>query len=82
MSIEYPTTNVNWLDAMMKGNKKSEPKSKAKMSNDEIVSFTVQEIKKAVPDIEKRLMEREALVAESRFESPRAADIVTRKNSD
>ena len=54
----------------------------SELSNDQVVKLALREMKKAVPEIEKRVLERDALAAESRFEAPRAADITARKEDD
>ena len=57
-------------------------KAKGKLSNDEVVKLALREMKKAVPEIERRVLERDALAAESRFEAPRTADIAAQKDDD
>ncbi len=46
----------------------------------DLVSLALREMKNAVPQIERRVMERDALAAESRFEAPRTADITARRD--
>ena len=53
-----------------------------RLSNEEVVQLALREMKNAVPEIERRVMERDALAAESRFEAPKSADIVRRKDDD
>ena len=57
-------------------------KAESKLSDDEVVKLALREMKKAVPEIEKRVLERDALAAESRFEAPRTADIAAQKDDD
>ena len=53
-----------------------------KLANEDVVKLALREMKKAVPEIERRVMERDALAAELRFEAPRTADIAARKDDD
>ncbi len=57
-------------------------KAESKLTDDEVVKLALREMKKAVPEIEKRVLERDALAAESRFEAPKTADIAARKDDD
>lgn len=57
-------------------------KEESKPSDDEVVKLALREMKKAVPEIERRVLERDALAAESRFEAPKTADIATKKDDD
>ena len=57
-------------------------KPKKKLSNEQVVKLALREMKNAVPEIEKRVMKRDALAAESRFEAPRSAEIVQWKDDD
>ena len=66
---------------MTKRAKGGEKPSK-KLSDEQVVKLALREMKKAVPEIEKRVMKRDALAAESRFEAPKSADIVERKDDD
>ena len=66
---------------MTKRTKGSE-KPRKKLSNEEVVQLALREMKNAVPEIEKRVLERDALAAESRFEAPKSADIAQRKDDD
>ncbi|MDE0006440.1 MAG: hypothetical protein OXQ29_27435 [Rhodospirillaceae bacterium] len=51
-----------------------------KLPNEEVVELALREMKKAVPEIERRVLERDALAAESRFEAPRTSDIAKRND--
>ena len=55
-------------------------KQESKLSDREVVDVVLREMKEAVPEIERRVTEREAMAAESRFEAPRASDFAKRKN--
>ena len=55
-------------------------KPESNPSNEEVVKLALREMKKAVPEIERRVLERDALAAESRFEAPRSVDIIARKD--
>ena len=55
-------------------------KQERKLSDREVVDVVLREMKEAVPEIERRVTEREAMAAESRFEAPRASDFTKRKN--
>ena len=57
-------------------------KAGSKPSKRQLVNLALREMKNAVPKIERRVMERDALAAESRFEAPRTAEITTRKDDD
>lgn len=67
---------------MTKRRVKETGKPGKRLPDDEVVKFALREMKKAVPEIERRVMERDALAAESRFEAPRTADITARKDDD
>lgn len=67
---------------MAKGGSKRGGKAGSKLTNRQVVNLALREMKNAVPKIERRVMERDALSAESRFEAPRTADITTRKGKD
>ena len=54
-------------------------KKAASLSDREVVEIVLREMKEAVPEIERRVMEREAMTAEARFEAPRASDFTKRK---
>ena len=51
-----------------------------KLSDSEMVEIVLREMKNAVPEIERRVAEREAMAMEARFEAPRASDITTRRD--
>ena len=51
-----------------------------KLSDHEVVEVVLREMKEAVPEIERRVTEREAMAAKSRFEAPRTSDFTTRKD--
>lgn len=51
-----------------------------KLSDCEVVDVVLKEMQKAVPEIERRVMEREAIAMELRFEVPRASDVIKRKD--
>ena len=53
-----------------------------KLSDCEVVDVVLKEMKKAVPVIERRVMEREAIAMELRFEAPRASDVIKRKDEN
>ena len=57
-------------------------KAGRKPTKRQVVNLALREMKNAIPKIERRVMERDALAAESRFEAPRTADITTRKDDD
>lgn len=62
--------------------KRDTGRTKKELSNDEVVELALREMKEAVPEIERRVLERDALAAESRFEAPRSADIAARMDDD
>lgn len=55
-------------------------KKVGKLSDCEVVDVVLKEMQKAVPEIERRVMEREAIAMELRFEAPRASDVIKRKD--
>ena len=61
---------------------KEEGKPEKKLSSEQVVKLALREMKNAVPEIEKRVMKRDAIAAESRFEAPRSAEIVRWKDDD
>ena len=64
---------------MAERHKKRADTQKSNKPDNEMVEVVLRQMKMAVPEIEKRVMEREALVAESRFEAPKTADFAIRK---
>lgn len=54
----------------------------SKPTNRQVVNLALREMRKAVPEIEERVKERDALAAESRFEAPRTSEINRRKDDD
>ena len=62
--------------------KKAGGKAAGKPTHRQVVNLALREMRKAVPEIEERVRERDALAAESRFESPRTSEITRRKDDD
>ena len=62
--------------------KKEGRKAASNPTRRQVVNLALREMKNAVPNIERRVRERDALAAESRFEAPRTADIKTRPDDD
>ena len=50
------------------------------LSDRQVLEVVLREMKEAVPEIERRVMEREAMTAESRFAAPKASDFTKRKD--
>lgn len=65
---------------MAKGGTKRSRKAGSELTDRQVVNLALREMKNAVPEIERRVMQRDAIAAESRFEPPRTADITTRKD--
>ena len=57
-------------------------KAASKLTKRQVVNLALREMRKAVPEIEERVRERDALAAESRFEAPRTSEITRRKDND
>ena len=57
-------------------------KGARKPTNRQVVNLALREMRKAVPEIEERVKQRDALAAESRFEAPRTSEITKRKDDD
>lgn len=55
-------------------------KAGSRLTKRQVVNLALREMRNAVPKIERRVRERDALAAESRFEAPRTSDITTRKD--
>ena len=55
-------------------------KKAGSLSDREVVEVVLREMKEAIPEIEMRVTEREAMAMESRFEAPRASDFTKRKD--
>ena len=70
------------MEERMEEGTKGGGKARKRPTNRQVVNLALQEMKNAVPKIERRVMERDALAAESRFEAPRTADITTREDDD
>lgn len=66
---------------MAKG-KKVSSKAARKPTNRQLVNLALREMRNAVPEIEERVKQRDALAAESRFEAPRTSEITKRKDDD
>lgn len=62
--------------------RKGDGKAGSKPTKRQVVNLALREMKNAVPNIERRVLERDALAAEARFEAPRTADITSRKNDN
>ena len=62
--------------------KKVGGKAARKPTNRQVVNLALREMRKAVPEIEERVKQRDALAAESRFEAPRTSEITKRKGDD
>ena len=62
--------------------KKVGGKAVRKPTNRQLVNLALREMRKAVPEIEERVKQRDALAAESRFEAPRTSEITRRKDGD
>lgn len=57
-------------------------KATSKPTKRQVVNLALREMRKAVPEIEERVRERDALAAESRFQAPRTSEITRRKDND
>jgi len=64
---------------MAKQKERQAQKKAENLSDRDVVKVVLREMKEAVPEIERRIMEREATAMELRFEAPRTSDIIKRK---
>ena len=70
------------MEERMEKGTKGAGKAQKSLTKRQVVNLALREMRNAVPNIERRVMERDALAAESRFEAPRTADITTREDDD
>ncbi|MCY4484907.1 MAG: hypothetical protein OXC12_18700 [Spirochaetaceae bacterium] len=65
---------------MGKGAARPSDKKVGKLTDCDTVDVVLKEMQKAVPEIERRVLEREAIAMELRFEAPRVSDVIKRKD--
>ena len=65
---------------MAKGAARPSDKKVGQLPDRDTVDVVLKEMQKAVPEIERRVLEREAIAMELRFEAPRVSDVIKRKD--